>query len=163
MENAQMLRHFLAALAYRFQKTIKDAPEGFETFEAGHGIRTPVAIVWHMNGVLGFARNILASDDTGYNYVPEQSWQEQITLFHKTLQEIDALLSEGNYKTELLERLLQGPLADAMTHVGQLATIRRMAGAPIWGENFFAADIKISNLSENQPEPADPDKDQQYP
>ena len=163
MDTTHMVRHFLAALAYRFQKAVRDAPEGFTSFNAGYGIRPPVDIIWHMNGVLGFARNILASGDEGYNHVRQQDWQKQIKLFHKTLQEIDLLLSQQSYEAKLLERLLQGPLADAMTHVVQLALIRRIAGAPVWGENFFAADIKIGNLGEHQPEPADPDEDQQYP
>lgn len=162
-DTAQVLRHFLATLAYRFQKTVKDAPTPFATLDLGNGVREPLALVWHMNGVLGFARNVLATGDKGHNHVPKLSWQAQLDLFHQTLSELDTLLREHSYDPALLERLLQGPLADVMTHIGQLALLRRMAGAPIWGENFFQADIRAGQLDQAQPAPISPDEKQQYP
>src|SRR2546426_11302508 len=40
---------------------------------------------------------------------------------------------------------LQGPIADALTHIGQIA-MRRLAGAPIKGESYFAAEILIGRV-----------------
>jgi hypothetical protein len=153
-----MVRHFLAALAYRFQKAIKDAPETFPTFDAGQGIRQPIAIVHHMPVVLGYGKVALQTHDFNYYHqVPYLSWEKQILLFHETLQALDSLLSTNVFEEEILERLLQGPLSDAMTHVGQLAMLRRMVGSPIQGENFFKADIKTGDVSQHQPDPVSPD------
>jgi hypothetical protein len=73
------------------------------------------------------------------------------------MQEVDEVLSSKDIEGERLERLLQGPLSDAMTHVGQLAMLRRIAGAPIHAENFFKADIRAGQVGEEQPAPVSPD------
>jgi hypothetical protein len=57
------------------------------------------------------------------------------------------------------ERLLQGPFSDAMTHAGQLALLRRLAGAPVPPENFIVANIESNRLGPDQAAPVSPDKD----
>jgi hypothetical protein len=158
-DQAHMVRHFLASLAYRFHKAVADAPEGFDVFEPGFGIRPPLMIVRHMNGVLGYGKVALETGDFDYwHYHPSLDWKGEIALVHETLQEIDTFLaSTSETEGERLERLLQGPLSDAMTHVGQLAMLRRMAGSPIHAENFFRAAIKAGQVSEEQPAPMSPD------
>jgi len=154
-----MIRHFLAALAYRFQKSIRDAPKGFANFEVGHGVRTPLAIVHHLNGVLGYGRVVLETGDADYRHQhPQLDWQGEIAQLHATLQEIDTILTAAQHlTTDRLQRLLQGPLSDAMTHVGQLAMLRRLANSPIHGENFFKAAIAAGRLGEDQADPVSPD------
>ncbi len=158
-DKAHMVRHFLASLAYRFHKAVADAPEGFEALEPGFGIRSPLIIVRHMNGVLGYGKVALETGDVDYYHKhPVLDWHSEIALIHKTLQEIDMFLaSDVDVAGERLERLLQGPLSDAMTHVGQLAMLRRIAGSPIHAENFFKAAIKAGQVSDVQPEPVSPD------
>lgn len=156
-----MVRHFLAALAYRFHKAVDGAPEGYPTLDAGHGIRPPRDIVHHVNGVLGYGRKMLDEGEIPGGYwheVPDLDWPGLVALVHATLEEIDDLLaSEREFPGERLERLLQGPLSDSMTHVGQLAMLRRIAGSPIPAENFFAADIRAGRVGEDQPPPVSPD------
>ena len=158
-EKPRMVRHFLAALAYRFHKAVNDAPEGFEALDAGHGIRSPRDIVHHMNGVLGYGKVVLETGEVGHwHHVPDLGWQQEVALVHRTLQAIDAFLAaEGRIDPDRLTRLLQGPLSDAMTHVGQLAMLRRIAGSPIHGENFYRADIRAGQVGEAQPGPVSPD------
>lgn len=159
-DKAHMVRHFLAALAYRFHKAVGDAPESYATVDAGHGIRPPYDIVFHVNGVLGYAKKMLeAGEIEGYwHEVPDLDWQGQVALVHETLRGIDDLLaSQRRFPAARLERLLQGPLADSMTHVGQLAMLRRVAGSPIHAENFYAADIRAGNVGTDQPPPVSPD------
>ncbi len=158
-DSPHMVRHFLAALAYRFHKAVKDAPEGFAELDAGHGIRSPLAIVHHVNGVLGYARVVLETGDLDHwHEVPRLGWREQLALVHQTLEAIDALLAaDRRIDPDKLQRLLQGPLADAMTHVGQLAMLRRVAGSPIHAESFYKADIRAGQVGEAQPEPVSPD------
>lgn len=153
-----LVRHQLAALAYRFQKAVRDTPAGFAAFEAGAGVRTPRAIVHHMNGVLGYLRALLAGGDVGLHYDhPELDWAGEVAELHATLGDLDALLERGGPSLEQLQRALQGPLADAMTHVGQLAMLRRLAGSPVRGENFFLADVRVGRVGADQPAPVSPD------
>jgi hypothetical protein len=159
-DKAHMVRHFLASLAYRFHKAVTDAPAGFDVLEPGYGIRPPLAIVYHINGVLGYGKVALETGDFDYWHKhPELDWRGEIALVHGKLQEIDIFLaSDVEIVGERLERLLQGPLSDAMTHVGQLAMLRRIAGSPIHAENFIKAAIKVGQVCEEQPEPVSPDR-----
>ena len=155
----KLLNHFLAALAYRTQKALREAPEGFGSFRVNAGVRTPAELVRHMASVLGYARTYFI----GGTYWPEplDSFEEEIERFHEMLGILAQHLRNGD---ELLdgmteERLLQGPFSDAMTHAGQLALLRRLAGAPVPPENFIVAEIQEERLGRNQPEPVSPDKD----
>ncbi|HEY9230304.1 MAG TPA: hypothetical protein VIP11_26870 [Gemmatimonadaceae bacterium] len=156
VESRQLLRHFLAALAYRTQKALRGAPETFGDFCAGTNVRTPHELVWHMTGVTGYARTMLR----GGEFRPPRlaTFREEIVRFHETL----AALRE-DFDNPILharisdEQFLQGPLSDAMTHAGQLAMLRRLAGSPVASENFIFATIEASNVSEVQAEPAAPD------
>jgi hypothetical protein len=151
-----MLRHFLAAIAYRTQKALRGAPESFGTFTAGERVRTPSELVRHMASVLGYARTFFI----GGRYWPDPlpDLQAEVARLHANLEDLRRHLDAG---TELKgiteEQLLQGPFADAMTHAGQLAMLRRLAGSPVAPENFIEADIDPANLGVDQPQPASPD------
>lgn len=154
----ELLRHFLAALAYRTQKAVRDAPPSFADFQAGHGVRTPHEIVLHMQSVLGYARTSFI----GGTYRPDREvdMKTQVLRFHEMLQSLARHLEEGTpFQGTTPERILQGPFADAMTHAGQLATLRRLAGSPIPPENFWLADIRPDNLGPDQPAPVSPDEE----
>jgi hypothetical protein len=157
-DKRELLRHFLAALAYRTQKALRDAPAGFGDFRAAEGARTPVELVMHMTSVLGYARTFF----TGGKYLPDalSSLSEEVVRFHEVLEDLGRHIDSGNPFPEGLteERLLQGPLSDAMTHAGQLAMLRRLAGVPVAPENFVFADITTKRLGTEQAEPAQPDE-----
>ncbi len=153
-----MLRHFLAALAYRTQKAVRDAPEDFAHFRAGNDVRTPMELVRHMTSVLGYARTFFV----GGSYRPEPllSMQAEIERFHEMLESLREHLDAGTPLKELTEeQLLQGQFSDAMTHAGQLAMLRRLHGRPVRSENFIYASISPDNLTSNQPQPVAPDDD----
>ena len=152
-----MVRHFLATLAYRMQKALRDAPDDFADFRVESFARTPHELVLHMTGVIGFARSLFDGGETWPDKMP--TFEEEVERFHDTLQELGKHLESGQEPNgTTLERLLQGPLSDAMTHVGQLAMLRRLYGSPVLSEGFMLADISSENLSSNQPDPAKPDK-----
>ena len=154
-----LVRHELAALAYRFAKAVRDAPDGFAAFEAGAGVRTPLALVHHMNGVLGYVGITIAGGDVRGRYAhPRHGWEGELDALHAKLAELDAYLAgHPEVPAERLARALQGPLADAMTHVGQLALLRRMAGSPIPAENFYLADVRAGRVGADQAPPVSPD------
>jgi hypothetical protein len=153
----QLLRHFLAALAYRTQKALRGAPEDFADFRAESFMRTPHELILHMTGVILFARSLFDSCETWPEKKP--TFAEEIERFHDTLEALAQHLdSDREPRGTTLERLLQGPLSDAMTHVGQIALLRRLHGSPVPGEGFMLADIQPSNLTSDQPLPVRPDK-----
>jgi hypothetical protein len=157
-DKRRMLRHFLAALAYRTQKALRDAPDDFGTFAPAPGVRSPMELVRHMTSVLGYARTMFV----GGHYRPDSldSLQAEVDRFHAMLGDLaDHIDSSAPLVEGLsLERLLQGPFADAMTHVGQLALLRRLRGSPVPPENFVFADIDPGRLGTDQPTPARPDE-----
>jgi len=157
-QKRELLRHFLAALAYRTQKALRGAPASFGSFQAGHQVRTPARLVRHMTGVLGYARTFLI----GGSYRPEPlpDLDAEATRFHAMLEDLAQHLERGTpLRGVSPEQMLQGPFADAMTHAGQLALLRRLAGSPVPPENFVLAAIDPGNLGPDQPEPVSPDPD----
>lgn len=153
-----LLNHFLAALAYRTQKALRDAPADFGSFRAAEGVRTPAELVRHMTSVLGYARTHFI----GGRYWPEPfpSLNEEIERFHDVLATLAQHLRNEDPLLEGMseERLLQGPFSDAMTHAGQLAMLRRLAGAPVPPENFIVAEIQSDRLGPDQAKPVSPDE-----
>ena len=153
-----MVRHFLAALAYRTQKALRDAPPEFAEFRAAPKVRTPHELIRHMDGVLGYARTFLIGGSYEVPYFPDFS--AAVAHFHETLTDLARHLEAGREPRGItLESLLQGPCSDAMSHAGQLGMLRRLAGSPIPPENFIFAAIDSSNLGPDQPLPALPDED----
>ncbi len=157
-EKRQMLRHFLAALAYRTQKALRGAPSDFSSFRAGHNVRTPHELIRHMDSVLGYARTHFI----GGTYRPPEfsEFKEAVLHFHGVLADLARHLELGTeFKVITPEVMLQGPFSDAMTHAGQLAMLRRLAVNPVPSENFIFAEISVENLGPDQPLPAAPDAD----
>ena len=157
-EKRQLLKHFLAAIAYRTQKALRGAPESYETYRAAPGVRTPHELIFHMNSVLGYARTFFVGGSYGPSL--KKTFVEEVERFHETLEDLARHLDAGtSLRDATPERLLQGPFADAMTHAGQLAMLRRLSGSPIPPENFVEAGISETNLGPAQPEPVSPDAD----
>lgn len=158
-EKRELLRHFLAALAYRTQKALRDAPRGFGEFSTGQGVRTPAQLVRHMTSVLGYARTFFIGGQ--YRPDPLPTFEEETARFHEMLEDLSRHLKAGTPLREGIseERLLQGPLSDAMTHAGQLSMLRRLAGSPVAPENFIAADVTSDRCGPEQAQPVSPDDD----
>ncbi len=157
-DKSEMLRHFLATLAYRVSKCLREAPAGFPTFRIAPQVRTPHELVCHMTNVLGYARTHFVGG----------SWTSRVPTvfdsdaagFYEMLAELSERLWEGSPLLDTTEeRLLQGPFSDAMTHAGQLAMLRRLAGSPIPPEDFIVAAIQTNNVGPNQPPAVSPDKE----
>jgi hypothetical protein len=155
-DSRRLLLHFLGALAYRTQKALRGSPPGFADFRAGTHVRTPHELLWHMTGVVGYARTMLRGGD----FAPPRlaTLADEIDRFHTTLAALRDDLADAGLEARITdEQFLQGPLADAMTHAGQLAMLRRLAGEPVPSENFIFARVSGENVGADQPEPAAPD------
>jgi hypothetical protein len=151
-----LLVHFLAALAYRTQKALRDAPASFAAFEAGNRARTPQELLRHMTSVLGYARTFFIGGS--YRPAPLETMDEEVQRFHAMVEDLAKRLASGDELQGVTEeQLLQGPFSDAMTHAGQLALLRRLAGAPVPPENFIVASIGGDRLGSDQARPVSPD------
>jgi hypothetical protein len=147
-----LLRHTLATLAYRGSKVLRDAPTGFSTFTPGGEGRSAGAILAHIGDLLDWGLS-MASGESKWHASKPQAWNDDVKRFHASLTAFDAYLASDQTLHASAEKLFQGPVADALTHVGQLAMMRRLAGAPIKGENYFVADIVAGRVGLDQAAP----------
>lgn len=151
-ENSRaLLRHTLATLAYRGGKAIRDAPTGFGEVSAGPGTRTALQILGHLGDLFDWALS-MARGAQAYHERECVSWEEASARFFASLEAFDGYLASDAPIEAPIERLFQGPVADALTHVGQLTLMRRLAGAPIRGENYYVADIQAGRVGQDQPD-----------
>ena len=148
----QLLRHTLATLAYRGAKTLCDAPAGFAEFRVFEGTRTPGQLLAHMGDLLDWALAISQGKQEWHNSA-SLPWPEGEQRFFTALQAFEDFLASSQPLQAPAERLFQGPIADALTHVGQIAMLRRMAGAPVKGEDYFAANIASGCVGPRQAAP----------
>jgi hypothetical protein len=151
-DKRQLLRHTVATLAYRGGKVLRDAPENFGNFRASENTRTPSQILAHLCDLLDWSCCLVRGDKT-WKDVPPRAWSDDVDRFFDGLRRLDALLAEEKPLGVEPEKLFQAPIADALTHVGQIAILRRIAGAPIRGENYFVADIVTGRVGKEQSPP----------
>jgi len=148
----EFFRHALATLAYRAGKTLRDAPAGFADCHAGEGLRTPGQILAHMGDLFDWALSIAQGQQRWQDSKP-LPWHQEVERFFAALKKFDDFVAASPQIDETFEKLFQGPVADALTHVGQIAILRRMAGAPVKGENYHKADITVGRVGPDQAKP----------
>lgn len=147
-----LLRHTIATLAYRGGKALRGAPESFSSFAIGDPPKTPGQILAHIGDLLDWALTLCDGQQAWHNTEP-RSWALDSARFHDTLRRLDARIASGVDLAESAAGLFQGPIADALTHVGQINMLRRLAGVPIRGENYHRADIVAGQVGADQPAP----------
>ena len=152
-----LVRHLLATLAYRGGKALRGAPDSFGEFRVGDSGWAAIGIASHLGDLLDWSAEI-AGGGKAWRTATPGTWAEETARFHAALEKLDARFAGGDVPAETVERLIQGPIADALTHVGQLAMLRRLAGIPTAGENYFQADVRAGRLGADQPEPVAPFK-----
>ena len=148
----EMLRHTVATLAYRGAKAVRGAPDTFASFHASETTRTPAQILAHIGDLLDWALSIAKGDEAWNNSEP-LPWDQEVARFHQALEGFENYLASDADLSATCERLFQGPIADALTHVGQLTMLRRIAGAPIKGENYSRATIEAGRVGPEQAGP----------
>lgn len=152
MSEASFLRHTVATLAYRGGKAVRGAPPEFASFKAAATTRTPVEILAHVGDLLDWALAMADGQQKWHNSAP-LPWAQEVERFFASLKKFDDRLATGAPLGFPVEKLFQGPVADALTHVGQIAILRRIAGAPMKGENYFQADIAAGRVGNEQSAP----------
>lgn len=150
MDHIYLLRHYLATLAFRTQHALRGAPANYPEFKAGHNVWTPLRILNHMVEIAVGTKEVYCGRDSGKTEPLE--WEDAIRKFHSALQELDtALLEMDSPGDNRILQLFQGPLLDMMTHVGQLMTLRRLAGKPVDTEPYYRSAIRVGRVGPDQP------------
>jgi hypothetical protein len=148
----QLLRHAVATVAYRGGKTLRGAPESFATFTLGDSPRTPANILAHMGDLFDWALS-MARGEAAWRDSQPIAWNVEVDRFFTSLKKFDDYLASPEPLHSPPDGLFQGPIADALTHIGQLAMLRRLAGCPIKGENYFKAGIAAGRVGFEQAAP----------
>jgi hypothetical protein len=147
-----LLRHCLATVAYRGGKTLRGAPDSFADFRVSEASRTPAQILAHVGDLFEWALSLSEGKQVWHDSKP-LPWAQEVDRFFKTLSDFDNYLGASEPLHASPEQLFQGPVADALTHIGQIAMLRRLDGSPITGENYFQADIASGRVGKDQPAP----------
>jgi hypothetical protein len=147
-----LLRHALATLAYRGGRAIRNASQGFAEFHANDGVRAPGQILAHIGDLMDWALSIAAGKQA-WNSSQPLPWEKEVERFFVSLKNFDDFLASSELMQASPEKLFQGPIADALTHVGQIAILRRLAGEPVKGENFYKAEIVVGRVGADQAKP----------
>ena len=145
----QFLRHTVATVAYRGAKAIRGAPESFANFKSGDSTRDPAKILAHLGDLFDWALS-MAQGDAGWHDSTPLAWKAETDRFFATLKKFDDFLASTEPLRAPIDKLFQGPVADALTHIGQLAMLRRLAGSAIKGENYFKAEIAAGRVGADQ-------------
>jgi hypothetical protein len=148
----QLLRHAIATVAYRGGKALRDAPRHFDSFHIGDKTRTPAQILAHIGDLFDWALSITRGQQTWHDSTP-LPWNAEIDRFFAGLKKFDDYLASTEPLLGSVEGLFQGPIADALNHVGQIAMLRRLAGSPILGENYYRSDIAVGRVGPEQSVP----------
>jgi hypothetical protein len=147
-----LLRHGVATIAYRGGKALRGAPDGFSDFRPGKSSRTPGEILAHISDVLNWGLT-LAKGSEKYHVSDALPWGEASQRFFSSLEALDAYLASETPLACTAQKMLQAPIADVLTHVGQIAMLRRMAGGPMRAENYFEAEIVAGRTGPQQAAP----------
>lgn len=147
-----LLRHTVATVAYRGGKAVRGAPSAFAEFRGGESTRTPVQILAHVGDLYDWALWLARGKHQWHDSTP-LPWDDEVARFFTTLAAFDTYLASEEPLAWPAERIFQGPIADSLTHIGQLTMLRRLAGSPVRGENYAKAEITAGTVGPEQPPP----------
>jgi hypothetical protein len=148
----ELLRHTLATLAYRGGKTVRGAPAEFAGYRGSDTTRTPAQILAHIGDLMDWALSVSQGQEAWHNSAP-LPWDQEVERFFAALGRFDAYRASDASLHESPEKLFQGPISDALTHVGQIAMLRRMAGCAVKGENYHRAEVAAGRVGPEQTPP----------
>jgi hypothetical protein len=148
----ELLRHTVATIAYRGGKAVRGAPASFAAFQAADTVRTPARLLAHIGDLFEWALSIAKGKQEWHDSTPLE-WDREVARFFETLARFDAYLASDAPLAAAAEQIFQGPVADALTHVGQLTMLRRLSGGAMKSENYYRADIVAGRVGSEQTPP----------
>ena len=143
------LRHTLATVAYRGAKAIRNAGPDFADYGSAETSRTPAKILAHINDLMDWALAMSEGRKEWHDSTP-LPWEEECERFFTALKNFDDYLASEKPLQVSAEKLFQAPIADALTHIGQIAMLRRMAGVAMKSEYYFLSEITVGRVGADQ-------------
>ena len=143
----EVLRHIVATVVYRGGIAVSGTPEDFAAFRMNEGVRAPGEILAHIGDLLEGSLHLLQGELVYLNSAP-LPWGEEVSRFFSAAKRLDEYLESGAPLACPVEKLIQGPVTDALTHVGQIVMLRRVAGSPARAESYFTAEITPGMINE---------------
>jgi len=144
-EKRELLRHVVATLAFRGGVAVADAPDNFGAFRIGETARTPGEILAHVGDLLQGSLHLVRGEFVYLASSPLR-WEDEVARFFSAVRDFDSYLASDEPLACRVEQLIQGPVGDALTHVGQLVMLRRLAGKPVRAESYFTAEVVAGRL-----------------
>lgn len=144
----ELLRHLVATVAFRGGIALREAPEHFSDFRAGDDARSAGEILAHIGDLIQGSHYLMKGEFV-HLQSPAQSWAEDVKRFFTAIEEFDLFLASEALLAQPIEKIIQGPVADALTHIGQIVMLRRLAGKPIRAEGYFTAEIEAGKINED--------------
>lgn len=145
-DTTRILRHQVATIAFRASRSLRASPPGFENVRLADGGMTAGELVHHMTNVMAFALSAVTGEERVRH--EKLDWPAEIERFYKVLGQVDAKLAAGAVMEEGMDlRLVQGPFADILTHIGQLHALRRLMGSPVVSMSYIKADVQIGRIA----------------
>lgn len=141
----ELFRHLLAALAFRAKVAISDAPVDFAPFKINETIRTPAEILAHLGDLINGSHFLMKGEFVHLNSAPLE-WKDEVKRFFSAVRDFDTFLASDEPLEQPIEKLMQGPIADALTHVGQIIMLRRAFGSPVQPASYFEAEIVAGKI-----------------
>jgi hypothetical protein len=151
-QKRELMRHAVATVAYRGGRAVHKAPASFAAYQAQEGVRTPAQILAHIGDLFDWALS-MANGKREWHQSKPLPWEQEVERFFAALQRFDDYLASAEPMQVPIEKLFQGPIADALTHIGQIAILRRQAGEPVKAENYFVAEIAVGRVGADQKPP----------
>ena len=148
----EFLRHTLATLAYRLGKVLRDTPASFADYPANGDERTAGRVLAHIGDLMDWALSMVRGKTVWKDSTP-LPWPDEVARFYAAVTALDAAIAAREFGGSTGELLFQGPIADALTHTGQLAMMRRLAGIKMKGENYYKAEITAGRVGADQAAP----------
>jgi hypothetical protein len=148
-EKRALLRHTVATVAYRGGKAVRGAPASFASFSGDGTDRTAVKILAHIGDLYDWAL-AQAKGAEAWNDSTPLDWDREVDRFFAALQRFDEYLASDAPLAATPEKLFQGAIADSLTHIGQIAILRRLGGAKMKSENYSRADIVAGRVGPQQ-------------
>jgi len=151
----QFFRHILATIAYRGGKALRKAPESFPAFRTAETSRSPAQILAHTADLLEWTLRLSEGEQwhAAWRPLAPSTWDSDVARFFKALEQLDNRFARGQSSAMSLEILFQGPVSDVITHIGQLAMLRRLAGSPVKGEVMIIAEVEVGRIGPDQAAP----------
>lgn len=138
----ELLIHTVKTIRYRFIRATQGASASFGEFRIGANTRLPKEIVNHMFDLVTKTISMLQHGHFGTPPPEQLNFQQEQERLLAALNDLQTGLSRLPPEPAKAKKLLQGPMLDMVTHIGQLAMLNGLHGNKVPRESYFDARLE---------------------